>query len=73
MYEFSRRKFVKMCKLRQVLVVLDEDAEELDQSAINRDAKTRKTLVDEKIISKVRYIIVLRIGFGLAYISSRFW
>ena len=62
-----------MCKLRQVLVVLDEDAEELDQSAINRDAKTRKTLVDEKIISKVRYIIVLRIGCGFAYISSRFW
>ena len=62
-----------MCKLRQVLVVLDEDAEELDQSAINRDAKTRKTLIDEKIISKVRYIIVLRIGFGPAYVSSRFW
>ena len=64
-----------MCKLRQVLVVLDEDAEELDQSAINRDAKIRKTLVDEKIISKVRYIIVLglRIGFGLAYVSSPFW
>lgn len=43
-----------MCKVRQVLVTLDEDAEELDQSVINRDTDVRKRLIKEKIIAKNR-------------------